>query len=495
MMTARDVLAALRLEDGRRWVDAAEPWQLGDALAVIEAEGTPYHFLTRSRGASKTTDLAAVALALLLSAFDGARLYWLAADQGQGALAIDSIVGFAARTPSIGERLDVQARLVRVPATGAELVVLPADAPGAWGLRPAAVFCDELSWWSDTPAPRRLWEAVSSAVAKTNGRLVVLTTAGDPAHFAAKILEHARRDDLWRVSERPGPAPWMDSARLAEQRARLTPSMFARLFENQWTAADDRLTTPDDLASLVTHTGPLAHQRAHRYVVALDLGLKRDRTAAVVAHREGERVVLDRIAVWQGSRLKPVQLGAVEEWVEQAARGYGGAHVILDPWQTVGLAQRLRSRGLRVEEFAFTAASVGRLAGTLFNVLRDRALSLPDDAELLDELANVRLRETSPGVFRLDHDPGRHDDRAVALALAATHLLSVPQHGPARSLPRGVNPWTNPGSLKRYRELEAQVEREREALERRRNAPPPPEPEPRRIGGFLIHPTSTTRRA
>lgn len=48
---------------------------------------------------------------------------------------------------------------------------------------------------------------------------------------------------------------------------------------------------------------------------------------------------------------------------------------------------------------------------------------LPDDPELLEELSNVRLRETSPGVLRMDHDRDRHDDRAIALALAAHRLL------------------------------------------------------------------------
>jgi hypothetical protein len=48
---------------------------------------------------------------------------------------------------------------------------------------------------------------------------------------------------------------------------------------------------------------------------------------------------------------------------------------------------------------------------------------LPDDPELRDELANVRLRETSPGVYRIDHDQGRHDDRAIALGLAAFYLM------------------------------------------------------------------------
>ena len=46
-----------------------------------------------------------------------------------------------------------------------------------------------------------------------------------------------------------------------------------------------------------------------------------------------------------------------------------------------------------------------------------------NDDELIDKLANVQLRETSPGVFRMDHDHSRHDDRAISLALAATWLV------------------------------------------------------------------------
>ena len=53
--------------------------------------------------------------------------------------------------------------------------------------------------------------------------------------------------------------------------------------------------------------------------------------------------------------------------------------------------------------------------------------------------ANLRLRETSPGVFRLDHDRARYDDRAVALALAAECLVSRPPATPLRhALPADI---------------------------------------------------------
>lgn len=428
-MTPRDVLAQLILEDSRRWIDAAEDFQLDDALAVLEGE-RPYQFLTRARGSSKTTDLAAVALADLLTLESVDRLYWVAADRDQGTLALDAIAGFAARSEWIRSRINLQTRRIEAPATGATLEVLAADAAGAWGLKPRSIFVDELAQWPDTAGPRRLWEALSSAVAKRDdARLVVLTTAGDPAHFSAGVLADAKGSPLWRVHEVAGPSPWMDADRLAEQKARLTESSFRRLFLNEWATAEDRLTDLEAVRECVTHEGPLARDPAAEYVVALDLGLKRDRTVAVVAHREGSRVVLDRIAVWQGSRLRPVKIEEVEDWVRQAAESYGRAPVVADPWQSIGLLQRLKEKGLTAEEFPFTAASVGKLASTLYGLLRDRNLGLPDDAELIDELAHVRLVEKSPGVFRMDHDRGRHDDRAVALALAAQHLLTTPVGG------------------------------------------------------------------
>ena len=203
----------------------------------------------------------------------------------------------------------------------------------------------------------------------------------------------------------------------------------ARLFLNRWTASEDRLTSLADLRACVTLDGPADPRPGRRYVCGVDLGLKSDRTVAAVCHPErsdgGATVHLDRMAVWQGTPARPVDLTEVETWLAESARTYGAA-LVFDPWQSVGMCQRLRAQGVRVTEFAFTAQSVGRLAVTLHTAIRDHRLALPDDEALLDELANVRLRETSPGVFRLDHDPDKHDDRATALALAVHNLLERP---------------------------------------------------------------------
>lgn len=106
--------------------------------------------------------------------------------------------------------------------------------------------------------------------------------------------------------------------------------------------------------------------------------------------------------------------------------------MVIDPWNTAQLTENLRRRRIKVIEFNFSQQSVGRLAHRLYLLLREHALVLPNDPELLHELANVRIRESSPGLFRVDHDASGHDDRAVSFALAAEQLFSHPPHSVTR---------------------------------------------------------------
>lgn len=182
--TALDVLSGLVLEDGRRWGAVAVGFQWEDVRAVLDPDSpTPYAYLTRARGGSKTDDLGGISTAAMLAqAPAGARLYGVAADRDQARLLVDSIAGFVTRTPLLHGALEVAAFRVVAPRTGAVLEIIAADAESAWGIRPWLLVVDELAQWGTTGGPRRFFEAVSSAAAKVTGsRMVVLTTAGDPA--------------------------------------------------------------------------------------------------------------------------------------------------------------------------------------------------------------------------------------------------------------------------------------------------------------------------
>jgi hypothetical protein len=430
------LLSALVLESGALWGEVATDWQRADAEALLRLDpGAPrMHYMTRPRGGSKTTDMGGGGLAALITQAPArSTSHAYARDRDQAALLVDAIGGLVARTGLSGI-VEVSSWAVTVRATGARLVVESADAASAYGHQPFLVIADELAQWPTARGARALWEALVSGLPKrADSRLAVLTTAGDPAHWSAHVLDSARSSARWRVSEVPGPLPWADPEDLAEQARLLPASAYARLHLNRWTAAEDRLTSAEDLAACVTLDGPLPPDPRHQYVIGLDLGLKNDRTALAVCHAEHDphptergrptlpRVVLDRLHVFAGSQAQPVQLADVEALAHEAATAYR-APIRLDPWQAVGLAQRLRARGITVAEWTFSPVSVGRLAMTLHLLLREHRLALPDDPELLDELATVRMRESRPGVYRLDHDSNAHDDRAVALGLAALAL-------------------------------------------------------------------------
>lgn len=430
------LMASLVLEDGRRWGEIAAPWQRDDAEAVLDNRPSSprLHWVGRARGGSKTLDASGLALTVLLAQAPARSVsHAFARDLDQARLLLDSLAGLATRTGLL-PLIEVTSSSVAVRETGARLVIESADAASAFGALPFFVVVDELCQWPTTKASKSLWEAVVSGLPKRrDSRLLVITSAGDPAGWQARIMAGAKKSPRWRVSETPGPVPWLSSDDLEEQRRLLPESSFQRLHLNRWVSPEDRLVSADDLTACVVLDGPLDPDPRHRYVVGVDVGLKKDRTAVAICHADhagpdaAQRVVLDRVHVLEGTKAKPVELATVEALIEEAARQYH-AQVLIDPWQSIGMAQRLRARGVRIAEFSFTAQSVAKLAMTMHLLLRERRMALPGDLALLEELGSVRLRETSPNVFRMDHDSGQHDDMAIAVGLAALALTETPDY-------------------------------------------------------------------
>ena len=62
----------------------------------------------------------------------------------------------------------------------------------------------------------------------------------------------------------------------------------------------------------------------------------------------------------------------------------------------------------------------------MLRLLRGHRFAPPHDDDLFDEFVNVRIVERTPGQYRIDHATDRHNDRAIAIALAAQHLLNKP---------------------------------------------------------------------
>jgi phage terminase large subunit-like protein len=113
------LLGGLVVEAGCTWAEQVTDWQRADAEAICAATGPRRHFLVRPRGASKTSDAAAVALALLVEeAPPRSRSYIYAVDQGQASELFHELAGFVSRTPGLSGAVAVGATTVTARATG-----------------------------------------------------------------------------------------------------------------------------------------------------------------------------------------------------------------------------------------------------------------------------------------------------------------------------------------------------------------------------------------
>jgi hypothetical protein len=454
MQSPRDgafaVLRSLRLEDGRTWGETAVEYQRRHALSILDT-GDPVRqtWLTLPRGGRKTTDLAGILIAVLaVQAPAMSRSYVGASDADQARELIDAAAGLIARTDEVAQLFAVNELVITNRVTGASLTALPADS-SAMGKRAYFLILDEVGNWPETRKARRFWGTLTSGNRKiAECRTVVATNASFPEHWSAQRRAVALNSPHWRVFEIPGPLPWLTAADIEVLRENSeTPSEFERLHLNRWVSAEDRLASMDDIIACTRlpetpSRMPAPPRSGPLYAIGVDMATTRDNAVVVVAHLvDDKRVVVDDVKVWTPRPGAPVPHDEVEQHIAVMWSEYRAA-VVFDPAEFRGAAQRLTAVGVGVEQFTFTQASVGKLALTLFNLLRDHEVALPRDDALVDELATVRLLHPGPGLWRLDHDPSRHDDRVIALALAAQWLL---EHGANR--PSWVWPSEQPAKL------------------------------------------------
>jgi hypothetical protein len=412
--------------DGTRWGERAVELQRTDAEALLDLDGPRRHWDGRSRGYSKSDDLAAITIAVLLKQLgSGDTALVCAADRDQAKIIIDRIRWIVKRTPGLSRLLKVGQYDV-VAKSGARLEAIAADAASSWGHAPLWVICDELARWPETEGAEELWQSISSAVVKVAGRLTVITTASVPMHWSKEtVYDHALAEKAWRVSETHDPAPWIDPEELAAERRRLPQAIYEQLWENRWVAAAGSFLDPALIDAAFTLPGPsLDRDTSFKYFAGLDIGLVNDLTAFVIGHRDGDVVYLDRIETWQGSQDAPVDInGVVEPFiVEQHKRFH--FELQADPWQGMDLVSRLKKRGVKAEVQHFTTGSKQKLAQTLLSAINHGALRLYPAEGLREELIALRLvQSNSTGAWSFDHTRKGHDDRATAIGLMAAVAL------------------------------------------------------------------------
>lgn len=215
---------------------AADPGWL--RCAGRQAEGGHSRlWIERTRGSSKTTDVAIMALWPLAFSTSAVTGIVAAGDLDQAGLLRGAIERLIEANPWLKSRLQVNRWQVRNPATGSQLEIISSDAATSYGALVDFAVVDEVSHWSEGRG-QELWVSILSTVAKKpNCLLVVISNAGWVDTWQWELREKIRKDPAWYFHALEGPASWITAEHLAEQERLLPPKEYRRLWRNVWVSA------------------------------------------------------------------------------------------------------------------------------------------------------------------------------------------------------------------------------------------------------------------
>jgi hypothetical protein len=451
----------------QRFVDVVQPWQQADFagldpawidLAGMRAEGQGPSvsalgpapsalgpppsslirraYIERPRGHSKTSDMAVQIAWILIAARQPVIGLAAAADRDQANLIHDALRRLATTNPSLLEGLRFVQHQVRNPETGSRLEVISSNVSSSYGVLPDFIVCDELCHWEK---PEMWYSLVSSAAKKPQCVLTVLTNAGIGRGWQWEVREHARTDPRWYFSSLNGPqAPWITDDWLAEQQALLPEPVFERLWLNVWQSAEGTFVTLAEAEECRSseRVYQLDGQPGRAYVAAIDYAEKHDLTVGCVCHREGDRIVVDRMDVVKPTPRQPTQISWVEDWIEEIGSRFPNVSFVIDEYQLLGTIQRLE-HVWPIRRFPFkSGAGNHRLAVHLRQLIVHRqvtwypdcgAIPGPHRDDLETELASLLLKQSISGRVRIDHrqDGHHHDDRSFTLGAACLMLCDA----------------------------------------------------------------------
>ncbi|BEQ14498.1 terminase large subunit domain-containing protein [Desulfoferula mesophila] len=382
---------------------------------------------------SKSTMAALVACYGLLA--DGEpepEIYGVAGDKDQARVIFRQTSRAIQRSPVLLNEVRIYKDVIeRKDGTGFYRV-LSADAPTAHGLNPHFVIFDEL--WNQRSYD--LYEALTHSPVRRQPLHFIVTYAGYEQYEGNLLWDLYQRglrgDDprFYFIWSHENLASWITAEYLEQQRRRLPEHVFQRLHENRWTSGSSAFLPRDDVDLAITpRLGQTwAPGGGHAFSVGVDLGLANDATVVTTVHydRDSGKVVLDNVKTWRGSKLQKVRIEDVEDHLMNLHENFPGVRVSADPWQAVNSIQRLKERGLKVEEFVFSPSNITRLTQNLFSLFKDRRIEIFDYPDLIKELVSVKVVEKSYG-YRIDHESGAHDDHVISLGMAALAAVSKAQ--------------------------------------------------------------------
>jgi hypothetical protein len=432
---------------------AIDPGMMYIAGVTKEEPEQQRYFIQRTRGSSKTTDIAACVIWMI--AFSQRKLDGVgcAEDKDQARLIPEQAEKILRYNPWLSEFIERQKNRLVNKITGSQFQILSRDTSSSFGLTPDFTICDEFTHWSQAS----FWTSIASSFAKrehAGGLLIVATNAGKGTDWKYDVAENAKASPMWYYSAPYGPPCWYRPEAIEEQRKLLPRHEFQRLWMNEWqTEVGDfvSLSEADNCIHPKLTQRDCTEEDGYIYVASIDYGEKNDRTVMTVMHaNEDCTIIVDRMDVIdpQAQNTKSIPIKWVEEWMEMVVDRFGGrygtVYFVIDPYQLLSVIQRYENR-FNIHKFEFASGKGNFVLSSALRqlILARRVLWYEGCGNIYDstgkifkeeegrndlstELSKLIVKQNTSGQWRIDHLNTEHDDRAFSLG-AGCHFIVTNQ--------------------------------------------------------------------
>jgi len=405
-----------------------EPFQLEILDALYPKDGSrPYDYcligLPRKQG--KSSLLAGVILwELLFAGSNSPEVYCVAGDEDQAKIVFNKVKKAAKREPEIKKLCKITRNIIEVEAVEGIFKALAADVDSSYGLNPSACVMDEFATSS--------WDLWTSLITGMGARealgehpiAFLIGTAGwDLTSPFFRLYEQCQKKEAdsstffyWRNDT---PASFTSKKWIEKMKRRLRPEQFQRFIENKWVQGSGSFVTQEDVQRCLDRSlSPQSKGKSNfSYILACDLGLTKDRSVTTIVHKDKDKIILDSIRVWEGSKDDPVLIGDIEEDMRTSYKRFELDKIVVDPWQLKGTVEKFKGDGYKIEEFTFSGGNISKLTSNLYYLIHNGLLRFWDDPDLVGELLSVQATEKSYGT-RIDHRGGQFSDRVISLGMA-----------------------------------------------------------------------------
>lgn len=410
-----------------------EDWQKDDILNKVWPPGKVRQYeiiiLGMPKKSGKSTLSSGLALhALFFPELEVAspEIYIIATTEPQARIIYSKVCRAIKRSPEMRKSAKVYKDRIETPFNEGILRVLSSDVDSSEGLNPSAVFCDEASL-----AKWELWASLLSGMtARKRPFGCITTTAGyDTSSPFFKMFERAEKGeepDTFYYWQNEYKASWVRNSWLEKQKKRLTSQLWERYHCNKWSNLEESFISLEswDLCVHPAHR-QYSPDKSVQLVCGVDLGIKRDSSAAVALTRDSQGIKLIHHRIFDPPRRGKLRLSRVEDYIKWLSENFNLRAVIYDPWQFERMSETLRELHIRTIPFDQTVANLTAMSTKLSEIVENREIILYSDKKMRSHIEFCTGKATERGLRIIKKKSGKPIDAVIALGMGLMEIHRI----------------------------------------------------------------------